>query len=89
LIVLFLIELSTRRADIGGISAAGSGLWMTQIARNLTYSADGLLAGKGYLIHDPLFTDEFLRMLKDTGVASVKLPARSPNLNDKAERAVT
>ena len=53
---------------------------MGQIARNLTDSVDGLLAGKRYLIHDrdPLFTDEFLRTLKDTGVASVKLPARSP-----------
>ena len=63
---------------------------MSQIARNLTDSVDGLLAGKRYLIHDrdPLFTDEFPRTLKDTGVASVKLPARSPNLNAHAERFV-
>jgi putative transposase len=83
-IVLFFIELSTRRVEIGGISAVANGLWMNQIARNLTDSVDGLLAGKRYLIHDrdPLFTDEFLRTLKDTGVASVKLPARSPNLKD-------
>jgi hypothetical protein len=52
-IVLFFIELSTRRVEIGGISAAANGLWMTQIARNLTDSVDGLLAGKRYyLIHD-------------------------------------
>jgi putative transposase len=89
-IVLFFIELSTRRVEIGGISAVANGLWMNQIARNLTDSVDGLLAGKRYLIHDrdPLFTDEFLRTLKDTGVASVKLPARSPNLNAHAERFV-
>jgi hypothetical protein len=68
--------------EIGGISAAANGLWMTQIARNLTDSIDGLLAGKRYLIHDrdPLFTHEFLGMLKEAGVESVKLPARSPNL---------
>src|SRR5262249_49183864 len=37
---------------------------------------------------DPLFTDEFLRTLKDAGVESVKLPPRSPNLNAHAERFV-
>lgn len=43
-----------------------------------------------YLIHDqdPLFTDEFLRTLKDAGVESVELPPRSPNLNAHAERFV-
>jgi hypothetical protein len=46
--------------------------------------------GKGYLIHDrdPLFTTEFLEMLTDAGVTSVKIPARSPNLNAHAERFV-
>ena len=79
-IVLFFIDLSTRRVEIAGISAVANGLWMNQIARNLTDSVDGLLTGKRYLIHDrdPLFTDEFLRTLKDSGVKSVKLPPRSP-----------
>jgi putative transposase len=89
-VVLFFIELSTRRVEIAGISAAANGLWMSQIARNLTDSVDGLLAGKRYLIHDrdPLFTDEFLRTLKDAAVQSVKLPPRTPNLNAHAERFV-
>ena len=43
--VLFFIELSTRRVEIGGISSAANGLWMSQIARNLPDSVDGLLAG--------------------------------------------
>lgn len=45
---------------------------------------------KRYLIHDrdPLFTAEFLRILGDAGVKSVKLPPRSPNLNAHAERFV-
>src|SRR5205809_7406112 len=89
-IVLFFIELSTRRVEIGGISAAANGLWMNQIARNVTDSVDGLLTGKRYLIHDqdPLFTDGFLRTLKDVGVQSVKWPPRSPDLNAHAERFV-
>jgi transposase InsO family protein len=88
--VLFFIELSTSRVEIGGIAAAANGVWMNQIARNLTDSVDGLLTGKRYLIHDrdPLFTAEFLRSLKEAGVESVKLPPRSPNLNAYAERFV-
>ena len=60
------------------------------IGRNLTDAEEGLLKGKRYLIHDrdPLFTTEFLTMLSASGVASVKLPARSPNLNAHAERFV-
>ena len=42
------------------------------------------------MVHDrdPLFTDEFLTILAGAGVKSVKLPARSPNLNAYAERFV-
>ena len=89
-IVLFFIELSTRKVEIAGIAAAANGLWMSQIGRNLTDAVDGILNGKRYLIHDrdPLFTAEFLSMLADAGVKSVKLPPRSPNLNAHAERFV-
>jgi transposase InsO family protein len=49
-----------------------------------------ILIGKRYLIHDrdPLFTAEFLNMITDARVKSVKLPPRSPNLNAYAERFV-
>jgi transposase InsO family protein len=89
-VILFFIELSSRRVEIAGITPAANGLWMSQIARNLTDSVDGLLTGKHYLIHDrdPLFTQEFLSTLKDAGLESVKLPPRSPNLNAHAERFV-
>jgi putative transposase len=75
--VLFLIELSTRKVEIAGIAAVGNGMWMSQIGRNLTDAADGILTGKGYLIHDrdPLFTSEFLNLLGETGVKPVRLPA--------------
>src|SRR4051794_821374 len=88
--VLFFMELSSRRVEVGGISAVANGLRMNQIARNLTDSVDGLLMGKRYLIHDrdPLFTEEFLCTLKDAGVKAVRLPPRSPNLNAYAERFV-
>src|SRR6266536_2603926 len=63
---------------------------MTQIARNLTDAVDGFFIGKRYLIHDrdPLYARDFLNMLAEAGVQSVKLPPRSPNLNAYAERFV-
>jgi len=89
-IVLFFMEISTRRAEIGGIASKANGLWMAQIARNITDEFDGFLKGKRYLIHDrdPLYTQEFLNMLAELGIESVKLPPRSPNLNAHAERFV-
>ena len=89
-VVLFVIELSTRRVEIAGITTQPDGVWMTQVARNLTDGVDGFLVGKKYLIHDrdPLFTQEFRETLGATGVGVVRLPARSPNLNAYAERFV-
>src|SRR5205085_2891573 len=34
-VVLFFMDLSTRRVEIGGIASSANGLWMSQIARNL------------------------------------------------------
>jgi transposase InsO family protein len=89
-LVLFFIELSSRRIEVAGIAPQANGLWMSQIARDLTDPVDGLFLGKRYLIHDrdPLFTVEFLNMLGEVGIQSVKLPPRSPNLNAYAERFV-
>ena len=88
--VLFFIDMSTRKVEIAGIAQVANGLWMSQIARNLTDAEQGILTGKRYLIHDrdPLFSAEFLDMIADAGVESVKLPPRSPNLNAYAERFV-
>jgi len=89
-VVLFLIDLSTRRVEVAGITTQPDGVWITQIARNLTDDVDGFLVGNKYLIHDrdPLFTREFVEALATAGVRTVRLPARSPNLNAYAERFV-
>src|SRR5262245_22178264 len=78
-------DSKTRRPAIEllhGTSSAG-GLWMAQIARNLTDAVDGFLSGKKYLIHDrdPLYTKEFLSIIGTSGIEPIKLPPRSPNLN--------
>jgi hypothetical protein len=73
-IVLFLMDLSTRRVHIAGMASQANGLWMAQVARNLTDDVDGFLRGKRYLIHDrdPLYTAEFLSTLRGAGVQSIK-----------------
>jgi transposase InsO family protein len=50
----------------------------------------GFLKRTRYLIHDrdPLFTERFREILKPSGVKTVKLAARSPDLNAYAERFV-
>ena len=89
-VVLFLIDLSTRKVGLAGLAKQANGLWMSQVARNLSDAEDGFLRGKRYLIHDrdPLFTVEFVETLGTIGVQLVKLPPRSPNLNAHAERFV-
>lgn len=89
-LVLFFIDLSTRGAEIAGIASHTNGLWMGQIAREVTDAVYGILDGKRYLIHDSdtLFTSEFESLLAAVGVTPVKPPPQSPNLKAYAERFV-
>ncbi len=88
--VFFVIRLATREVHIAGIVPEPDGLWMKQVARNLTDGLDGFLGGCRYLIHDRarVFSEAFRMILRAAGVESVRLPARSPNLNAIAERFV-
>ncbi|MDJ0764315.1 MAG: integrase core domain-containing protein [Myxococcota bacterium] len=88
--VLFVIDLKTRWVDIVGIVHQPNGDWMKQIAKQITDPIDGILLNTKYLIHDrdPLFTGEFQAILKSSGIKTVKLPTKSPDLNAYAERFV-
>ncbi len=89
-LVLFVIDLKTRRVHVAGITCRVDGEWMAQIARNLTDSVAGPLSGFVYLIvdRDPLYTAHFKSVLVSAGVKLLRLPACSPNLNAFAERFV-
>ncbi len=88
--VLFIIDLSTRRVEIAGITSEPGSAWMSQVSRHVTDPCDGFLTGKRFLIHDrdPRFTVAFRETLADVGVQVVRLPPRSPNLNAYAARFV-
>ena len=89
-LVLFVIDVASRKVQIAGVKTEPDGQWMKQIARNLTQADSGFLQGKRYLIHDrdPLFTKAFDEILEAGGTKAVKTVRQSPNLNAFAERFV-
>jgi putative transposase len=88
--VFFVMKLKTRTVEIAGITRQPDEAWMTQVARNLTAAGDSFLRGMQHVIldRDPLYTAAFRRLLRDSGVKPLVLPAWSPNLNAFAERFV-
>ena len=89
-VVLFVIELATRRVHIAGITSEPDGAWVVQCSRQLTDAVDGFLLGKRFLLHDrdPLCTAMFRETLAAAGVDTIRPPPKSPNLNAFAERFV-
>jgi len=88
--VLVVMELSTRRVQIAGITPHPNEAFMMQCARQLTDPFDGFLLDKRYLIHDrdTKFTEAFDQFLRNEDVELLVLPPRSPNLNAHCERFV-
>jgi transposase InsO family protein len=85
--VFFVIELSTRRIRIVGIApqpnACANGSKSRRCGRWCLLGTRLLLHGR-----DPLYRNQFARILQTTGLKSLNLAARSPNLNAYAERFV-
>jgi putative transposase len=81
-VVFFVMKLKTRAVEIAGITRQPDEAWMTQIARNLTDARDGFLRGAHYLIldRDPLYAAAFRRLLRDSGVKPLVLPACLPGV---------
>jgi transposase InsO family protein len=86
--LLFVMRLATRRVHLAGVTASPNGPWMKQVARELTNCDDGFLNESRLVLmdRDTKFTAEFQEILKQSGVKSVLLPPRSPNLNAFQER---
>ncbi len=88
--VLFFMHVATRKIHVAGLTPYPNEDWITQIARNVTMADVGFLSSHRYLIHDRdgKYCPAFDRTIESVGVKTVKLPARSPNLNCFAERWV-
>jgi putative transposase len=86
--LLLVISLADRVVHIAGITTHES--WMLQIARNITDAQSGALHAKRYLIIDrnTKYSQQFRRLVQDSGTNVIRLPPMSPNLNAYAERFV-
>jgi putative transposase len=88
LYVLFFIELGSRRVHLAGCTANPTGAWVTQQARNLSFT--GLHERMRFLIHDrdSKFTAAFDDIFGGEGVRVIHTPIRAPQANAYAERFV-
>ena len=85
---MIVMQLATRRVSLAGVYLEPTGAWVEQVRRGLVDGFGGVLSGQKYLIHDrgTVFTEKFSEILKAGEVKTLKLPARSPNLNSYLER---
>ena len=88
--LLFVISLADRVVQVLGVTARPDESWILQIGRNLIDTERGALCGKRYLIldRDTKYTDQFRRLVGESGTQVIRLPPMSPNLNAYAERFV-
>jgi putative transposase len=87
---LLTIHLESRKVEIAGITTHPTEQWMKQMARNVTVEGSGTLRDSRYLLHDrdTKYTASFLATIESVRVKTLRLPARSPNLNAYCERWV-
>jgi hypothetical protein len=88
--VLFFIHLESRKVYLAGMTDHPNEEWMQQIARNVTLESWGFLENCKYLLHDRdgKFCPSFDQIIEAGKAKTIRLPARSPNLNSYAERWV-
>lgn len=88
--VLSVIDISTRRVTVSGVTTNPDDAWMLQVSRNLVDVESGALRDKRYLIvdRDAKYSASFRHTLEREGIGVIRLPPRSPNLNAYAERFV-
>jgi putative transposase len=86
--VLFFIELESRRVHLAGCTTNPTGAWVTQQARNLSFT--GIFERIRFLIHDrdSKFSGPFDEIFRSEGITVIETPIRAPQANAYAERFV-
>jgi putative transposase len=88
--VLFFIELGSRRVHFAGCTPTPSGPWVTQQARQLTWTLADRPEPFQFLIRDrdQKFTNSFDGVFRSDGIQIIRTPFRAPQANGVAERFV-
>jgi putative transposase len=86
--VLFFIELENRRVHLAGCTTNPTGAWVTQQARNLSFT--GVFERVRFLIHDRdrKFAAAFDEVFRSESIKVIHTPIRAPQANAYAERFV-
>ena len=90
LYVLFFIELGSRRVHLAGCTSNPSARWVTQQARQLTWTLTERPEPVRFLIRDrdQKFTSAFDEVFHSEGMEILRTPFRAPQANGVAERFV-
>ena len=88
--ILFFIELSSRRVHVVECTPTPSAQWVSQQARQLTWSLAERPESFQFLIRDRdhKFTDSFDEVFRSSRVEIARTPFRAPQANGVAERFV-
>jgi transposase InsO family protein len=90
LYVLFFIELGSRRVHLAGCTPNPTAPWVTQQARQLSWTLVERSEPVRFLIRDrdQKFTERFDDVFRNDGIDVVRTPFRAPQANAVAERFV-
>ena len=88
--MLFVIELSSRRVQLAGLTENPDGAWTTQQARNVLFLLPERDRPLEFLVrdNDGKFTRAFDTVFNTEGIRVIHTPVRAPKANAVAERFV-